>query len=803
MDTFRQDLAYALRRLRQAPAFTLVALATLALGIGANTAIYSLVNGVLLRPLPYPEPERLVSVSQVWEGRRAVYSPPNFLDVQAQSRSFAALAAHAEGEATLTGRGEPVSVPGAEVSATFFDVMGVHPLQGRFFLPGENDPARNKVVVISHRLWSERFGADPAVIGTSLTLDRQPFTVVGVAPPGFDFPAERALWNPLAYDDNFRSGRGAWYLRVVGRLGPGINVAQASSEVATIAARLAKAYPDMNEGVGGSVVGLQESLVGDTRPALLVLMGAVGLVLLIACVNVANLMLARVLSRETELAVRTALGAGRGRLVRQLLTESLLLGGLGGLLGLALASVLKDALLATQGPALPRSIDVPLDASVLTFAALLSVGTGLVFGLVPALVVARRATSQSLREGARGLLRGRGGRLRSGLIVGEIALAMVLVSGAGLLVRSFSQLSRVDPGFRPGQALTFRLSLPETAYPDDARRTQWVTRLLERLQGLPGVDAVGGVLALPLSGSRWSFSFEVDGRPRLPAAQQPSLETRVATPGYFHALGLRVVRGRGFSEADGPGAPRVVLLSESAVKRHFPDQDPLGQRLTIGWDSSATPPTGGEIVGIVADVKEAGLGEPSPPQVYLPYAQKPIGALSFVVRSSVPPASLGPSVRRVVAELDPSLPVARLRTFDEIVARSVAEPRLNALLLGVFAAAALLLAALGIFGVVSYGVAQREREFGIRVALGADPGAVLRLVLRGAAGLSVLGVALGLLGTLGLSRFLAGLLFELSPTDPVTLGSVAAGLALTALVASYVPARRATRVDPLVALRSE
>jgi putative ABC transport system permease protein len=607
------------------------------------------------------------------------------------------------------------------------------------------------------------------------------------------------VWSPLNYDPGFRTARGAWYLPVIGRLRPGISVAAADAEVATIAARLAKAYPEMNEGVGGAVGDLRESLVGDTRRALLVLMGAVGLVLLIACVNVANLLLSRVVAREPELALRTALGAGRGRLVGQLLTESVLLGLCGGLLGVGLASVGTDALLAMQARNLPRATDIHLDGGVLVLAALLSMGTGLFFGLAPALLMARRATAQSLREGGRGLLHGRGGRLHGGLVVAEIALAMVLLAGAGLLVRSFNELRRVDPGFTTRNALTFRLSLPEAAYPDPAQRTQWYGELLARLRALPGVEAAGGVLALPLSGARWSFSFEVDGRPNLPPAQQPSLETRVATPGYFRALGLPIVRGRGFTERDVATAPRVVLLSESAVREHFPDEEPIGRRIALGWGGAGLEAVGGEIVGIVADVKEQGLGKPSPPQIYLPYAQKPIASLSVVVRSKLPPASLAPAVRRTLVELDPALPLARLASLDEVMARSIAEPRFNALLLGAFAATALLLAALGIFGVTSHAVAQREREIGVRVALGAEPRAVPSLVMRGAGRLVVLGLA----GSLALSRGLASLLFNMSPTDPATLGAVALGLGATALLASALPAVRATHVDPLVALRSE
>jgi predicted permease len=805
MDILRQDLAYALRRLAHAPGFNFVAVATLALGIGANSAIFSVIDAVLLRPLPFPEPDRLVMVSQTWEGEPSVYSPQNFLDLAATARSFESLAAFTGGGITLTGRGAPARIEGSAVSASFFDVLRARPVRGRGFLPEENEPGRNKVVVLSHALWRSRFGGDPALVGQTVDLNRQPHVVVGIAPPDFSYPEGNELWTPLEYDGVFRShSRGAWYLTVIGRLKPGVTVEGARGEVETVAARLARQYPDQNEGVGATVRSLHQALVGPSRMALLVLLGAVGLVLLIACVNVANLLLARAAARETELALRAALGAGRRRLVRQLLTESLVLAVLGGVAGVLLASASLGPLLALQPEGVPRLAEVRIDRSVMAFAAALSVLTGLLFGLFPAWHATATSTAQTLREGSRGLLAGPDQRLRGGLVVAQIALAMTLLAGAGLLLRSFDRLRRVDPGFRADSALTFRLSLPESAYELEGRRTAFFQDLLARLEALPGVRSAGAVMGLPLGGLNFTLSFEVLGRPKVPPAQQPSMQVRVATPGYLETMGIPIVRGRGLQPSDTASAPSVVVLSEAAVRRFFPGEDPLGKRIVVGWRRpEGLPPAGGEVVGIVGDVKELGLDQQDPPEVYIPHAQLPTNAMDVVLRTSVDPLSMTRSVAAVVASVDPELPVARLQTLDDVVARSVSEPRFYMLLLGAFAVMAVSLAALGIFGVMSYAVVQRRREIGIRVALGAHPRDVLGMVLRQALLLAVSGVGLGLLGTVAFSRVIASLLFRLSPTDPATLAAVAAVLMAVAFVASYLPARRATRVDPLTALRSE
>jgi predicted permease len=803
-DSLRQDVYYALRRLRQAPAFTLVAVATLGLGIGATSAIFSVVHAVLLRPLPFPEPDRLVQVAQTWEGSPVVHSPQNFLDVEAQATSFSGLAAIDSSGVTLTGRGEATRLEGAEVSASFFDVLRVRPIHGRGFAAGENEPGRSKVAVLGHSLWRDRFGADPGVVGRAVPLNREPHLVVGIAPPGFRYPEGAEIWTPMEHDERFRSNsRGAWYLTVVGRLRDGTTVEGARQEVGTIAERLARAYPADNEGVGGTVIPLLEAMVGESRRALLVLLGAVGLVLLVACVNVANLLLARVAVRETELAVRAALGAGRRRLVRQLLTESLLLAVLGGAAGLLLSVAIVDALLALQPQGVPRLEEVSVNRAVVGFAAALSLLTTALFGAFPALQTSRRATAQALRQGSRGILTGGRGHLRGGLVVGQIALAMVLVAGSALLLRSFALLLRVDPGFRTDSALGFRVSLPDSAYAEDAQRLSFHDELQTKLAALPGVRSVGAVAGLPLTGRRFNISFTVDGRPEVPPAQQPTMEVRIATPGYFRTIGIPVLRGRAFAESDGPDAPQVVVLSESAVRRFFPGEEPIGRTIRLGLGRGRGRKAGGEVVGVVGDVKELGLAAASPPEIYLPYAQFPIQSMDVVLRTGVPPRSLAGAIERVVHGLDPELPVSRVATLDEVLARSVSEPRFYALLIGSFAGTALFLAALGLFGVMSYAVAQRTREIAVRVALGATGEVLVRMVLREAFLLGATGVALGLGGALLLSRAIAGLLFALSPRDPATLAGVALLLLATALVAGYLPARRATRVDPAIALRSE
>ncbi len=805
MDTLRQDFHYALRRLLKNPGFTAVAVLTLALGIGANTAIFSVINAVLLRPLPYPEADRLVGVYQVWKGERNVMSPANFLDIRAQSQTLADAAALNSGEYTLTGAGDPIRLRGSEVSASFFDVLRARPLLGRTFAPGENEPGKDKVAVLSYGLWQQRFGGRTDLPGTSISVDGTPRTVIGIMPPGFSYPSDQALWIPFEYTDSLKGARGAWYLDVIARLEPGVSSEQSASEVGTLGSALERQYPRENTDVGFTTFPLQEALVGDLRPAFLVLIGAVGFVLLIACANVANLLLARAAARETELAVRTAMGAGRGRLVRQLLTESLVLGTLGGLAGLLIASWGCDALVALQPDGIPRLNEIAIDRNAVLFTAGIALVTGLVFGAIPAVQMTRGSLATSLKEGGRGNMAAHGSaRMRAALVVAEMALAVMLLAGAGLLIKSFGRLQAVDPGFQPDQTLSFELSLPGTTYEQDAQIAAFYDRLLDRVRSLPGVRSAGAVMGLPLSGMRFNISFRVQGRPDAAPGQEPAMEVRVATADYFRTLGIPLLRGRFFADSDTADAPQVAILSEAAARKYVPNEDPIGKQIVMGWrrrpDGNRA---GGEVIGVVGNVKELGLDEEYPAEIYLPARQWPVGRMAVVARTAVPPLTLAEEMTQAVHELDANLPVADLRTVSDVVAESIAQPRFYMTLLAVFAAVALVLAAIGIFGVMSYTVSQRTREIGIRMALGAQGGSVVSMVVRQAMLLAIVGLALGLVAAAALSRTMTTLLFELSPTDPATFATVASVLALVAFLASYLPARRAASVDPIEALRAE
>jgi putative ABC transport system permease protein len=805
METFWPDLVHSLRRLRGAPVFTLVAVATLALGIGANSAIFSMVNAVVFKPLPFPEPDRLMSVGVTYEGRYVPFvSPMNFLDLQEAAKSFESLAAMDTGSITLTEQGPPSGLRWGVVSASFFKVLGVLPAQGRAFQTDENEPARSKVAIIGHDLWKNRFGSDPLILGKKLRLDSELYEVVGIAPAGLSFPEGVEIWTPLSYDVLFKTkSRGAWYLTLVGRLKAGVTEEAGRQEVATIMSRLAQQYADANEGLGGQIKPLHEFIVGDNRSGLMLLLGAVGLVLLIACVNVANLMMGRLAAREGEFAVRQALGASRGRMFGQLMTESLVLALLGGAAGVALASASLQTLLAIRPADVPRLDQAAIDLPVLLFAAAITLLTSVLFGVMPALRTWRPA-ALALREGGRGLSPARSGRVSSALVVGQVALAMMLLAGAGLLARSFVALQSVKPGFDVGNALTFSVSLPDAAYATEARRAAFFEELIPRLEALPGAGPAGATLGLPLNRHRFNISFEVRDTLPLPPAQQPSMEMRPVTAGYFKAMGIPIVKGRAFETRDRLNSPQVVIITEAAARKYFPNENPLGKWITLGYGrEKGQPKPGGEIVGIAADVKDRGLAFDAWPEIYLPHAQMPISSMEILVRTQGDPMALAKSVDSVVHELDSQIPLSRVRSFDAVVAASISQPRFYALLLGFFATVAVSLAALGIFGVMSYSVVQRSREIGVRLALGANPGAVRLMVLRQAMTLALGGIAFGLLGALALSKAIGSLLFDLSPTDPSTLGGVAALLSLVALFASYLPARQATLVDPLVTLRSE
>ena len=805
MDTLRQDIRYALRRLLKSPGFTIVAVVTLALGIGANTAIFSVVNGIILKPLPFPESDRLVGIYHVSEGSRVTMSGPNFTDVRKQSQTLSDAAAIARGRVVLTGSGDPVRLDAADVSASFFDILRIRPALGRTFRPDENETGKTNVAVLSHAIWQQRFGADDQVIGKRITLNGRQVEVIGVMPKGFAYPADRVLWTPIEHTKEFLlTQRSNWYINGIGRVKPDVAMSQATAEVQTIGRQLATQYPDHNEGVGMTAISLHEATVANIRTSVWILLGAVGFVLLIACVNVANLLLARAAARESEMAVRTALGAGRTRLVRQLLTESIILSVVGGACGLLLAVWGVELLVSLEPQGVPRLGEVRVDGMVMAFTTALAIFTGIIFGLVPAFQATRAAVSDSLKEAGRGAVTSRGGaRVRGALVVAEMALAVTLLAGAGLLIRSFATLAAVDPGFDVENALTFELSLSGERYAQEPQQVTFFEDLMPRLRAIPGVQKAGASVFLPLSGSSIVLSFVVAGRPPIPPSQQPTIHVKVATAEYFDTIGIPLKRGRSFTADDRPGATPVLVITETAARQFFPNEDPIGKRLTLGWGRSGGRRAGGEIVGIIGDIKDSGLAEADTPQAYLPYRQWPVSAMSVVLKTAVRPASVGDAVRREVHALDPNLPVTNVRTLEQIVSRSISQPKFYMTLLSVFGAVALVLAGIGIFGVLSYAVAQRTREIGIRMALGAQAGTVLRLIIRQAMILAGAGIALGIVAAFFLSETLTTLLFNTSPTDWVTYTSVAAVLVGVALAASFVPARRATKVDPIVALRAE
>ncbi len=804
MESLFSDIRFGLRGLKSSPSTTAVALLALALGIGANTAIFSVVNGTLLTPLPYPEPERLVVVAATNPRSglpRFSLSPPDFDDFHRQSRSFAGLAAMTMGSLNLTGRGEPEVLDVGRVSADFFPLIGLRPLLGRAFRPDEDTPASRHVVLLSHGLWQRRFGADPKAVGQSLRLDDESYTVVGVAPSGFDFPRKRDLWVPLALEPA-QAKRGAHSLTCVGRLRPGVSVEAAQSEMSGIAARLEAQYPDSNQGWGIEVLPLQQVWVEKIRPALLILLWVVAAVLLIACLNVANLLLARLAARGREISIRTALGAGRGRLVRQLLTESMLLSLLGGALGLLLASWGTRALLALNPAALPRAEAIGLDLRVLVFTLLLSVAAGLFFGLFPALHPPGASLHEALKEGGRATAGGRGSRFaRQFLALVEVALALVLLVMAGVLLRSFSRLAAADPGFRPGGVLTLDLSPSKTRYPDPGRLSLFYRELLGRVSALPGVGRAATLSPLPLAGKTFFRGFAVFGRP-VSRSKPESATVRRASPELFRVLRVPLLRGRVFEERDTVAAPKVAIVNAQLAGAMWPHADPLGQRLTFD-DPDLAGATWMTVIGVVGNVQQQALSDDPAFEIYQPQLQEPAVETTLVVRSVRDPSALAAPIRRTVLGLDPDLPVYHVRTLSSVVDDSLAQHRLSTALLGLFAALALVLAAVGVYGVISYSVAQRTHEMGIRMALGAQRQDVLRLVIRQGMGLVGTGLLLGLAGAFFATRVLAGLLYGVTTTDPATFVSVPGLLALVALLANYLPARRAMQVDPQEALRQE
>jgi putative ABC transport system permease protein len=798
MDTLLQDVRYALRSLRRRPGFAAVVTITLAIGIGANTAIFSVVDGILLRPLPYREPERLVMLwTMLPNFGREVSSLPDFRDWRAQNTSFGDVAASVTSDVAVTGEGEPERVPTASVTANFFRTLGVAPGHGRAFSLEEEAPD-SRVVVVSHAFWQERLGGRSSVVGASLRLNGMPYSIVGIAPEGFRFGEDVRLWVPLN-TANPNAGRRGDFLTVVARTKPGVTIERAQAEMSGIMHRLGDEYPNTNIGVDAQVVSLHEQVVGDIRPALLVFMGAVGLVLLIACANVANLTLARAAAREREMAVRAALGAGRRRLIRQMLTESVLLSLVGGALGLLLAVWGVAALRHAQPGNVPRVEAIAVDGRVLAFTLLLSLAVGILFGLAPALRLAASSLGSGLREGARAIAGGTGLRETRGvLVLVEVALAVLLLAGAGLLIRSFDKLQRVDVGVRPEGVLTAFLVPPAVKYPEMPHVTAFYDRLTEKLRQAPGVRDVALINNPPVSGGAAYSTFAVEGRPTpAPGDPVPDAQPYRATPELFRALSIPVIRGRVFTADDREGAVRVAVINQTMVRKHFPGADPLGRRLSVNGQDWYT------IVGIVGDTRQEGVSREPYAQIYFPYAQGPRRGMYVVIRTAGDPLAAVGTLRDAVKSLDSEIPLAQIASAQQLIDRSIAQPRVNTVVLGVFAAVALVLAAIGIYGVLSYAVMQRTREIGVRMALGARPGDVLRLVVRQGMLPIAVGLGVGLAGALGATRLMRRLLFGVDAGDPVTLVAIAVVLTGVALLASVIPARRAARVDPMVALRTD
>lgn len=806
LEEIGQDLRYAFRQLAKSPGFTLIAILTLALGVGATTSIFSVVNGVLLRPLPFPEPDRLVRVYPLQDnGKPGSFSVLNYLDWRRQSKTVDSASLLNTGSVNLTGTGgDPERLSGGFVSPEFFSVLGSPLLAGRAFAPGEDKPGAGKVVVLSEDLWTRRFGGDRSLIGRAIHLDGEPYTVIGIASRS-KWPAQTDLWMPFELTEEVLApdNRGAVYLAAVARLKSGVSLERSRAEARAIAARLAAQYPESNTGFRMDAVGMQEFMIGDVQRPLLVLMGAVLLVLLIACVNVANLLLARASARESEVAVRTALGAGRARIVRQLLTESVVLSLLGGAAGVALAVWATRALVALAPERTPRLQEVGVDGPVLLFTLAVSVITGLLFGLAPALKASRPDLGSVLKEGARGSKGRPAAFARNLLVVVETGLAVLLLAGAGLLLRSFGELIDVDPGFNPEGAIVFNLAPPDGKYGGNDQLRQLASSLLERMRKLPGVTAAGiGSFARPLDNSNFWITFEVDGRPTPPPGEEPAMRIAEVTPDYFEALELPIVRGRAFTEQDRAGSTPVVILTEAAVREYFPNEDPIGRHITLGWSEDGVS-KGGEVVGVVRDFKQATLDRDADPQLFMPFDQTPLGFMSIVVRSTADLGTVAAAAREQVRQVDPDLPLYELSTLEDLVTASVAQPRFYMLLLGGFAAVALIMAAIGMYGVIAYGVSQRSQEIGVRMALGATRDRVVRMVLKQALALAVFGAVFGLALALVATRGMESLLFGVSAVDPGIYVAVAAVLVLVAGFASYLPARRAARTDPQLALRGE
>ena len=804
----RQDLRYGLRTMLKNPAFTIIAVVALALGIGANTAIFSVVNSILLRPLPFKDPDRLVFIWHAYPklNLMAPVSPPGFMDYRARGDVFESAAASVGASVNLTGEGEPERIQLRAVTASYFPTLGVMPALGRTFLDEEDQPGHDHVVILSNGLWQRRFGADPSIVGKTITLDGEGYNVVGVMPESFRLFGQDNIWAPLALsaEQLAPNRRRSEFLMMVARLRPGVTLGQAQAAMNAVAGQIQQDNPQSfpSDGSWGlQVKPVYEEMVADIRPALLVLLGAVGFVLLIACANVANLLLARASGRRREIAIRTALGAGRGRLVRQLLTESVLMSLVGGGLGLLLAVWGVDVLIKLNENNIPRSQEIGIDGRVLAFTFGLSLLTGVLFGLVPALQASKTELTEALKEGGRGSAGRHRTRFRNLLVVSEIALALVLLIGAGLMVKSFARLLHVNPGFDPQNLLTMQVALPSTKYREPAQRADFYRQTLEKIRSLPGVQAAGAVSNLPLSGSVSSGFFSIEGQEYSPGQQLPHGDIRSATTEYLQAMSIPLSKGRYFNDRDTDANTLVTIIDETIARLYWPDSDPIGKR--IAFNRPDDTKVWIEIVGVVGAVKHKALDADYRGQIYLPHAQSPRGGMYLVVRTLGEPSSMTAMVRSAIQAVDKDQPVYRVMTMEALVTESVAQKRFSMLLLALFAVVAVMLAIVGLYGVMSYGVSQRTHEIGVRMALGAQSRDVLKMVVGQGLALALIGVGVGLVAAFLLTRLMSSLLFGVSATDPYMFASIPLILAAVALLACYIPARRATKVDPMIALRYE
>jgi putative ABC transport system permease protein len=802
MEDLWRDFRYGLRALLKHPGVAAIAVITLALGIGANTAIFSVVNAVLLRPLPYKDPDRLVWVSETVLNRGVKdmpVAPPTFIDWQAQQQNFDELSAYSEEEFILSGQGDPERIHAAAVSSSYLSMLA-SPAAGRFFETEEDRVGGEPVAVLSHPLWSTRFNADPNILGKGITLDGASYKIIGVAPPNFSAPADVAVWVPLMPRiADALSTRGAHYLMVIGSLKLNRTTAQAETELNAIAQRIAESDSSY-QGYGARVISLHRHITGDVQPALLILFVAVGFVLLIACANVANILLAQATTRQREIAIRLALGASRGRLIRQLLTESVTLSAIGGTFGLLLALWGTALLVAVSTANLPRTEEIGVNERVILFSLLVSIGTGLIFGLAPALQTTRPDLANALKEGGMSITAGfLRNRLRGLLVVAEVALTCVLLIGAGLMVNSFARLLRVDPGFSPAPVTAFKITLPRSKYSEKTQQVDFFKALAERIAAMPGVRAVGAINNLPAGGQSMTSPVTIEGKPAINSDKPNRVQYAKVQGDYFLAMGIPLLRGRPFTDRDNAQAPPVMVINDALAREYFPDEDPIGKKMKTMFQGRGMR----EIIGVVGDVHHSGPLKDAPPQVYEPYPENPTSSLTVIVQAEIPRVTLAAAVRSAVQSLDRDQPIDRIAPMSELLADSIAQPRFYTLLLTIFAAIAFALAIFGIYGVMSYAVTQRTHEIGIRMALGARAADVLKLVVINGMVLALVGVSIGLAGAFLLTRLMTRLLFGVTPTDALTFVVVSALLIVVALLACYIPARRASKVDPLVALRYE